>query len=414
MTNVGASSSTGKGKKRATLAGQQDTGAARHDAVAPPPLQEAAAPVAFPITGVSGAVAQWSTAAALAGAASRAAALPQPPSSPPLVFADAGGHLVPVPLRFFGYAPMPGTTTAPPLAAVLDRFHSTTLSRMISMLMAVCKPPLRQHESRSGPPPRWWPTASEEWWAAEVEAHLPHVPMPVPFVCCKILKKVHRVAVLVAIVKHLSPDFGRLDRAMRQCRLSPSETALWDSALGNEQARCQRPVYIAEMQQQHGHGLLSPSHAGGVIPPSDDDGGQVVAELVEQPQEQQVAAGDGGTDLGDEAGVQVAAAVAELEKPLQPEQAAGDVGAANVFSPSGFLEDMMLPFPEGQAHDIHYPADHSGMDELSVGAAAAEVQEEPAEERASSWYDNQELRRLFTDMPIRSPQSFDNDWFKFD
>jgi hypothetical protein len=69
---------------------------------------------------------------------------------------------------------------------------------------------------------------------------------------------------------------------------------------------------------------------------------------------------------------------------------------------------MLLPFPAGQAYDIHHTADHSGMDiELSVGAAA---QEEPPEERGS-WYDNQELHRVFANVPIGSPHSFDEGWF---
>jgi hypothetical protein len=193
--------------------------------------------MAFLITGISGAMPQWSIVAALAGTASRAATLPQPPSWPPLLFEDADGQLVPVPVWFFGYLAMPGTTMAP-LAAVLDRFHNTTLSCMISMLIAVCHPPLRQHESRSGPPPLWWPTTSKQWWVTEVAAHLPHVPMPVSFMCCKILKKVHRMAVLVAIVKHLLSDFARLARVVRHSRLFSSVAALWNSVHGNEQACC--------------------------------------------------------------------------------------------------------------------------------------------------------------------------------
>jgi hypothetical protein len=72
---------------------------------------------------------------------------------------------------------------------------------------------------------------------------------------------------------------------------------------------------------------------------------------------------------------------------------------------------MLLPFPAGQAYDIRHPADHSGMDvDLSAGAAAAEAQEESPEERGS-WYDNQVLRRVFANMPIGSPHSFDEGWF---
>jgi hypothetical protein len=83
------------------------------------------------------------------------------------------------------------------------------------------------------------------------------------------------------------------------------------------------------------------------------------------------------------------------------------VGASTVFSPSGLLESMLLPFPAGQAYDIHRTADHYGMDvELSVGAAA---QEKQPEERGS-WYDK-ERRRVFVNMPIGLPYSFDEGWF---
>jgi hypothetical protein len=242
------------------------------------------------------------------------------------LFTDAGGQLVLIPVWFFGYLSLPNTTEALPLIEVLDWLHSMMLMRMISMLMMVCHPLLHQHESLGGALPSWWPMASEPWWAAEVAAHLPQVPTPVPFVCCKIFKKVDRLAVLVAIMKHLSLDFKRLTRTVLHCKLSSSEAALWDSALGNEQTRCQRPVYIMEMQEQHGR-LLSLSHAGSVNPPADDDGGQEitevveqsqeqeVAEVVEQPQEQQVAAGNGRTEIGDAVHDQVEAAEAETERP---------------------------------------------------------------------------------------------------
>jgi hypothetical protein len=200
---------------------------------------------------------------------------------------------------------------------------------------------------------------------------------------------------------------------VRHCGLSASDAALWDSALGNEQARCQRPAYIVQMkQQQHGHRLLSSSHVGGVTPPADDDGSQVVTELVEQPQEQQVAAGDGGTDMDDEVHYQVLAAEAEPEKLHQPEQA-GDVSAA---TPAHLVSwrTCCCHSQRDKPLDIYHPAVHSGKDAgLSAGAAAAEAQEEPPEERCP-WYENQELRRVFADMPIGSPHSFDDGWFWFE
>jgi hypothetical protein len=367
--------------------------------------------------------------------------------STPLVFAQAAGQLVPVPVQLYGYMPTvagPTGATPLPLAAALTRFHSATLARMLSELMAVCQPPVKQHESRNNTPPRWWPTAAEPWWAAEVAAHLPRIPMPVPFVAAKLLKKAHRVAVLVAMVKHLSPDFGRIAAAVRRCEMSASEAALWDSALGNEQAPCGRPVYIVQMQH-----LLPPGQAladtGGVTLPADNAAGQVVvavADLVEQPQEmqggvgvhggvvpavgyQQVAAilaGDGGAHMATTVAMptekvrdQVAAAEAEPEKP-QPEQG-GDVDATFFFPESDLLEqelDDMLglaPFPTEQADDPHELAlsDQSGKD-IEASGAAAEAEEEP-EDRP--WYQNEEQRSLFANISLGSPHSYDDGWYLF-
>jgi hypothetical protein len=99
-------------------------------------------------------------------------------------------------------------------------FHSTILTLMLSALMPVCYPPLQPHESRSRVPPRWCPTASEHWWVPDVAGHLPRMLTPVPFGPAKVLKKPHKVAVLVSIVKHLSSDFARITTVVRNCRLS--------------------------------------------------------------------------------------------------------------------------------------------------------------------------------------------------
>jgi len=289
----------------------------------------------FPMAGVNGGAPLWSTAATL-GAASRAAALTlsslpatasangpaaapfaiapatglQPPPagaaasntaaaalalpaasaatafSPPLVLAHAGagGQLVPLPLQFVGYHPtcrasavgLPAPVVGIPLAAALDKIENGALGRMLSALMPVCNPPLRQHQSKSGPPPPWWPTGSEDWWATELLAHLDtvaalmHAPVPVPFAPSYSLKKAQKVAVLVAIVKHLAPGFARVAAAVRHSgKLSVSETDMWHSALNNERAKCMRPMFIVLPQQQGGVGggsaSTDPSAAGSVV-----------------------------------------------------------------------------------------------------------------------------------------------------
>ncbi|KAK3124842.1 hypothetical protein QOZ80_7BG0594430 [Eleusine coracana subsp. coracana] len=446
--------------------------------------------MAVPVTGVNAAAPSWTTAIALA-TASRAARQ-APPVPPPVtsglggkglnphqalgavvvlppVLAHAGGgpQLVPVPVGLiYGYAWMAGagpsaTSAAPPpslpLAAALNMFHGATLQRMVSALMPRCHPPLWQHETR-GPglaPPPWWPTGSEPWWGPEVAAHLPTMAahLPVPFVKGKQLRKAHRVVLLVAIVKHLTPDFDRVTAAVGPCGLSASEAALWNNAIENERARCVRlrPVLVVPVPQQqhashllwrqnvlnaivvtnavrvqqHGGNHLLPSHGvvhDAVLTWPAGNGSQVaVAAVLEQLKKQKssAAAPGGGQqqqeeviDLtGDDDGEDIVAMattptsevhqVVSAENP-EPEED-GDVAATVISVPDPEeLEAMPMPLPVEQVVvDLPQPVDHHS-------GAAAETVEGPANR---PWYENKELRRKFAHMPIGSPHSFDNGWY---
>ncbi|EES02452.2 hypothetical protein SORBI_3003G068700 [Sorghum bicolor] len=152
--------------------------------------------------------------------------------------------------------------------------------------MPVCNPPLRQgqHQSKTGPPPPWWPTGSEDWWTTELLEHLDLVaalssaPVPVPFAPSYGLKKPQKVAVLVAIVKHLAPDFARIAAAVRHSgKLSISETDLWHSALNNERAKYTRLVFILLPQQQQQGGVGGGGGGGGGVSTDPGAAGSVFA-----------------------------------------------------------------------------------------------------------------------------------------
>lgn len=411
-TMVGASSSTSatqQGKRKTGATWAQHTKRQRHHSLAIPaalgPLQ-----MAVPITGINAAAPCWSTAAALAGAASRTAAqalplappvVPDAPQAPgaKLVAPAAGEQqMAPVPVRFCGYVAMPvGAAGAPPLAlaAALDLFHSATLGRMLSALTPSCLPPLRPQEARSGAaPPAWWPTASEGWWAPEVVAHLPGLMAPVPFVATKVLKKAQKVAVLVAVVKHLAPDFARVDAAVRRCGLSAPEAALWSSAIENVQGWRVRPVFVAQ-HAGGGKNHLLPSY------------GQEVAEAEPQEQHAVVAPADGFQQVAGGDGVHFGAEIhkmadVETEKP-QPEQ---DVFAAPGLGTNKQLEDVLAPFPAAHADDLHHLVRHH-CGKLSGAAVAA--QQEELDDRP--WYQKEELLHKFSHMPIGSPHSYDGGYY---
>uniref|UniRef100_A0A0D3GNR5 Ethylene insensitive 3-like DNA-binding domain-containing protein n=1 Tax=Oryza barthii TaxID=65489 RepID=A0A0D3GNR5_9ORYZ len=107
-----------------------------------------------------------------------------------------------------------------PLAAALCRLRNGTLERMVREMAQECTPPLvARRDRKSGatppPPPPWWPKAEEPWWGTEVAAHLRgrRMATPVPFASPRRLAKAEKVAVLVAVVRHVAPDFGRLAAA---------------------------------------------------------------------------------------------------------------------------------------------------------------------------------------------------------
>uniref|UniRef100_K4A2T8 Ethylene insensitive 3-like DNA-binding domain-containing protein n=1 Tax=Setaria italica TaxID=4555 RepID=K4A2T8_SETIT len=209
------------------------------------------------MAGVNGAALHWSTAATLGAAGQAVAALPL--SAIAGVNGPAAAPLVVGPMLIGPPAPAVGL----PLAVALDRIKNNALGAMLSALMLSCDPPVGQRQGWTGAPPPWWPTAAEDWWVPEVVAHLNTMPAhtPVPFAPAYKLKKVQKVGVLVAVVKHLSPDFDGISEKVEvsqnaKAKLTAEEKNLWKSALENEAARHKSgsvpmvPVFNFVLQQQ--------------------------------------------------------------------------------------------------------------------------------------------------------------------
>ncbi|OEL16638.1 hypothetical protein BAE44_0022342 [Dichanthelium oligosanthes] len=397
--------------------------------------------VTFPMAGVNGAALRWSTAAAL-GAASRAAALSLP------VMAGGNGPAAPfllVPALGLEASPQLSCPPAPafvmPLAMALDKIRDETLRRMLSAVMLACDPPIEQRQSWIGAPPPWWPTASESWWGSELVAYLGSMEnhTPVPFAPAYKLKKLQKVAVLVAIVKHHAPDFhrfsGKVKVMMDRAKLSDWETKLWNSAIKNEAARWKSagpvprtPVFLQILPQQpqphgDGHRRQAPSGttptedavpggvgategceqvvnpAGASVTTAADNGGQVVAAAeAEQPQEQLnsgvLHGGVVATDAGREQPINLPGDDHQVpaEPELQPEHHGemhlNDTAAADMDQ---LLEDMLAPYQMQQGEEVHQVVDA----EFPGAEAAVEAAPE-----GRPWYVNEDMSSIFDDFEM--------------
>nr|QGT40629.1 ethylene insensitive 3 [Tulipa gesneriana] len=118
----------------------------------------------------------------------------------------------------------------------LQELQDTTLGSLLSALMQHCDPPQRRFPLEKGVPPPWWPTAAEDWWP---QLGFPKDQGPPPYKKPHDLKKVWKVSVLTAVIKHMSPDTEKIRRLVRQSKclqdkMTAKENALWSSVLGQE------------------------------------------------------------------------------------------------------------------------------------------------------------------------------------
>ncbi|EFJ05986.1 hypothetical protein SELMODRAFT_448939 [Selaginella moellendorffii] len=111
--------------------------------------------------------------------------------------------------------------------------------------MQHCDPPQRRYPLEKGVAPPWWPSGDEEWWP---ELGLPKGQGPPPYKKPHDLKKVWKVGVVTAVIRHMSPDIGKIRKLVRQSKclqdkMTAKESGTWISEEVGEQA--QRPHKVS-------------------------------------------------------------------------------------------------------------------------------------------------------------------------
>ncbi|XP_015069598.1 ETHYLENE INSENSITIVE 3-like 3 protein [Solanum pennellii] len=125
--------------------------------------------------------------------------------------------------------------------SVLEDLQDATLGSLLSSLMQHCDPPQRKYPLEKGISPPWWPTGDEGWWA---KMGLPKGQKP-PYRKPHDLKKMWKVGVLTAVIKHMSPDIAKIRRLIRkskslQDKMTAKESSIWLAVLSREEATLQQ------------------------------------------------------------------------------------------------------------------------------------------------------------------------------
>ncbi|XP_047964319.1 ETHYLENE INSENSITIVE 3-like 3 protein [Salvia hispanica] len=127
-------------------------------------------------------------------------------------------------------------------SVLLQDLQDATLGLLLSSLMQHCDPPQRKYSLEKGVPPPWWPTGDEEWWA---RLSLPKGVTP-PYKKPHDLKKMWKVGVLTAVIKHMSPDIAKVRRLIRQSKclhdkITAKESSILLGVLSMEEALISQP-----------------------------------------------------------------------------------------------------------------------------------------------------------------------------
>ncbi|XP_073040600.1 ETHYLENE INSENSITIVE 3-like 3 protein [Primulina eburnea] len=122
------------------------------------------------------------------------------------------------------------------LSGVLQDLQDSTLGSLLSSLMQHCDPPQRKYPLEKGVPPPWWPSGNEEWW---MRLGLPKGQTP-SYRKPHDLKKIWKVGVLTGVIKHMSPEIGKIRRLISRSKLlqdkmTAKESLIWLSVLSREE-----------------------------------------------------------------------------------------------------------------------------------------------------------------------------------
>ncbi|KAK9170076.1 hypothetical protein Syun_002216 [Stephania yunnanensis] len=120
----------------------------------------------------------------------------------------------------------------------LQDLQDATLGSLLSALMQHCDPPQRKYPLEKGVPPPWWPSGNEAWW---INMGLPKGLTPL-YKKPHDLKKIWKVGVLTAVIKHMSPDIAKIKKHVRQSKclqdkMTAKESAIWLGVLSQEESR---------------------------------------------------------------------------------------------------------------------------------------------------------------------------------
>ncbi|KAK4783738.1 hypothetical protein SAY86_018106 [Trapa natans] len=125
--------------------------------------------------------------------------------------------------------------------STLQDLQDATLGSLLSSLMHHCNPPQRKYPFEKRIPPPWWPTGNEDWW---MKLGLPHGQSP-PYKKPHDLKKIWKVGVLLAVIKHMSPDIAKIRRHVLQSKclqdkMTAKESIIWSGVLSREESLLQQ------------------------------------------------------------------------------------------------------------------------------------------------------------------------------
>ncbi|MFS7916068.1 putative transcription factor EIL family [Helianthus anomalus] len=121
--------------------------------------------------------------------------------------------------------------------SILQDLQDATLGSLLSSLMQHCDPPQRKFPLEKGQPPPWWPTGGEDWWTS---IGLPKAQSP-PYKKPHDLKKIWKVGVLTAVMKHMSPDIAKIRKLVcrskcLQDKMTAKESSIWLAVLSREES----------------------------------------------------------------------------------------------------------------------------------------------------------------------------------
>ncbi|KAK6933672.1 Ethylene insensitive 3 [Dillenia turbinata] len=119
----------------------------------------------------------------------------------------------------------------------LQELKDSTLGSLLSALMQHCNPPQRRFPLEKGVAPPWWPTGTEDWWP---QLGLLKDEGPPPYRKPHDLKKAWKVSLLTAIIKHMSPDYVKIQRLVHQSktlqdRMTARESTIWVAIIDQEE-----------------------------------------------------------------------------------------------------------------------------------------------------------------------------------